>query len=193
MKLTLTIVLLSVFLTNVMSSSFRILETNSIISSNKFNCTGLPDHCECPYPCLEQVKNENYCIAKKCYKFNENLGKCEKSGTDHLVPLILQAIPLTGIFGSGFGNIGRWDWFGLYMGIVFGGCCFIIMASACCLCCDNSSEGPSIEEGKSCMKCASSCGVCIWATVIIIFYILGIVWTATEGGVLDADGCPLIF
>ena len=62
MKLTLTTVLFSVFLSTAMSSSlrFRILNTESIVDSPKFNCTGLPTKCECPYPCLEQVKNENY-------------------------------------------------------------------------------------------------------------------------------------
>ena len=194
MKQTLTIVLFSVLLSTAMSSSFRNQNTKSVDSIPKFNCTGLPDKCECPYPCLEQVKNENYCVAKKCYRFDENLGECKKSGKDHLAPLILQAIPLTGVFGSGFGNIGRWDLFGMYMGIVFGGCCFIIMASMCCFCCSNeSSEEVTIEDGKTCMKCASSFGTCIWAIVVIVFYILGIVWTATEGDVLDADGCPLIF
>ena len=194
MKQTLTIVLFSILLSTAMSSSFRNQNTKSIVSIPKFNCTGLPDKCKCPYPCLEQVKNENYCVAKKCYRFDENLGECKKSGRDHLAPLILQAIPLTGVFGSGFGNIGRWDLFGMYMGIVFGGCCFIIMASMCCFCCSNeSNEEVTIEDGKTCMKCASSFGTCIWAIVIIVFYILGIVWTATEGDVLDADGCPLIF
>ena len=68
------------------------------------------------------TKNENYCIPKKCYTFDTNLGQCKKSGTDHVVPLVLQAIPFTAVFGSGFGNIGRWDLFGMYMGILFGGC-----------------------------------------------------------------------
>ena len=196
MKQTLTIVLFSILLSTAMSESFRILNTKPVVSTSpKFNCSGLPDKCECPYPCLEQVKNENYCVAKKCYRFDDNLGECKKSGKDHLAPLILQAIPLTGVFGSGFGNIGRWDLFGMYMGIVFGGCCFIIMASlGCVCCCNNSSEEATIEEdGRSCIKCASTCGICMWAVVIVVFYILGIVWTATEGGVLDADGCPLIF
>jgi hypothetical protein len=197
MKLTLTTVLFSVFLSTAMSSSlrFRILNTESVVDSTKFNCTGLPNKCKCPYPCLEQVKNENYCIAKKCYTFDNNLGQCKKSGHDHVAPLVLQAIPFTAVFGSGFGNIGRWDLFGMYMGILFGGCCFLIMSAMCCLCCcnKNDDEMEIANDKESYMKCATSCGGCIWAIVILIFYILGIVWTATEGGVLDANGCPLIF
>jgi len=197
MKLTLTTVLFSVFLSTAMSSSlrFRILNVESVVDSTKFNCTGLPNKCECPYPCLEQVKNENYCIAKKCYTFDNDLGECKKSGHNHIGPLVLQAIPFTGVFGSGFGNIGRWDLFGMYMGILFGGCCFILIASACCLCCCNKSseEAEPLDDKEAFMKCATSCGGCIWGIVILVFYILGIVWTATEGGVLDADGCPLVF
>jgi len=199
MKLTLTIVLLSVFLSTAMSSSFRILNTKSAVAvdSPKFNCTGLPTKCECPYPCLEQVKNENYCIAKKCYTFDNNLGQCKKAGHDHVAPLVLQAIPFTAVFGSGFGNIGRWDLFGMYMGILFGGCCLILMGSACCLCCckekETDDEYSLMNDKESFIKCFGNCGACIWAIAILVFYILGIVWTATEGRVLDANGCPLIF
>lgn len=197
MKLTLTTVLFSVFLSTAMSSSlrFRILNTESVVDSTKFNCTGLPNKCKCPYPCLEQVKNENYCIAKKCYTFDNNLGQCKKSGHDHVAPLVLQAIPFTAVFGSGFGNIGRWDLFGMYMGILFGGCCFLIMSAMCCLCCCNKNDDDleAANDKESYMKCATSCGGCIWGIVVLVFYILGIVWTATEGGVLDANGCPLIF
>ena len=197
MKLTLATVLLSVFLSTAMSSSlrFRILNTESVVDSTKFNCTGLPNKCKCPYPCLEQVKNENYCIAKKCYTFDNDLGECKKTGHNHVGPLVLQAIPFTGVFGSGFGNIGRWDLFGMYMGIFFGGCCFIIMSAMCCLCCCNKNDDDleAANDKESYMKCATSCGGCIWGIVVLVFYILGIVWTATEGGVLDADGCPLIF
>jgi len=197
MKLTLTTVLFSVFLSTAMSSSlrFRVLNTESVVDSTKFNCTGLPNKCDCPYPCLEQVKNENYCIAKKCYTFDNNLGQCKKAGHDHVAPLVLQAIPFTAVFGSGFGNIGRWDLFGMYMGILFGGCCSIIMMGFCCLCCCNKKDDEMeiANDKEAYMKCAANCGGCIWGIVVLVFYILGIVWTATEGGVLDADGCPLIF
>jgi len=197
MKLTLTTVLFSIFLSTAMSSSlrFRILNTKTVLDGPKFNCTGLPTKCKCPYPCLEQVKNENYCIAKKCYTFDTNLGQCKKSGYDHVAPLVLQAIPITGVFGSGFGNIGRWDLFGMYMAVLFGGCCFLIMSAMCCLCCcnKNDDEIEVANDKESYMKCAVNCGGCIWAIILLVFYILGIVWTATEGGVLDADGCPLVF
>ena len=118
MKITLSIVLFATLLSNVYSTSFRtrVLERSPI----KYNCTGFPKKCDCPYPCLEQFEKQDYCIAKKCYKVDENLGQCKKSGTDHVAPLVLQAIPFTGVFGSGFANMGRWDLFGIYMGVLFG-------------------------------------------------------------------------
>ena len=35
----------------------------------------------------------------------ELLVYCKEEGIDHVAPLVLQAIPFTGIFGSGFGNL----------------------------------------------------------------------------------------
>ena len=100
----------------------RVLNSQDVSTEQRFNCSGLPTKCVCPYPCLEQYENRDYCIAKKCYEFDNDLGKCKKSGIDHTGPLVLQAIPITGMFGAGFGNMGRWDIFGMYMGIFFGGC-----------------------------------------------------------------------
>tara|TARA_Y100001936_G_scaffold240272_1_gene274458 strand:- start:16 stop:633 length:618 start_codon:yes stop_codon:yes gene_type:complete len=172
----------------------RVLNSQDVSTEQRFNCSGLPTKCVCPYPCLEQYENRDYCIAKKCYEFDNDLGKCKKSGIDHTGPLILQAIPVTGMFGSGFGNMGRWDIFGMYMGVFFGGCCFIIIASVCCLCCCNKSEDLApLNDKESFMKCATSCGVCAWAIVVIVFWIIGIVQIATEGRVLDSNGCPLVF
>ena len=79
-------------------------------------------------------------IAKKCYKFDENLGQCKKDGYDHVGPLVLQAIPVTGVFGAGFGNMGRWDLFGIYMSVLLGGCSFIVLTSVICACCCNSGR-----------------------------------------------------
>ena len=83
----------------------------------------------------------------------------------------------------------------MYMGILFGGCCSLIMSAMCCLCCCNKNDDDleAANDKESYMKCATSCGGCIWGIVVLVFYILGIIWTATEGGVLDANGCPLIF
>ena len=82
-----------------------------------------------------QKTGESYCVLKDCYKYDENLGECAQAGYHYGGPLALQAIPMTGVFGAGYGNIGRWDVFGMYMGITIGGCCFYISNIMCVFIC----------------------------------------------------------
>jgi len=156
------------------------------------NCTypSSPTKCVCPQACLEQVENTNYCKMKKCYTWDENLGKCDESGKDFVAPLVLQAIPFTGIFGSGFGNIGRWDIFGLYMGVLFGGCCSILIFMFALLACCPADEG---QDKETTLACLGYCGGLIWALGVLTLYVLGIYWTASPGAILDSAGCPLKF
>ena len=66
--------------------------------------------------CFTFDNSTKKCNAIDCWKWNSIEEKCEKAGKEWLPAMILQGIPLTGVFGSGFGNIGRWDIFGMYMG-----------------------------------------------------------------------------
>ena len=168
----------------------RILNSKTI---SQANCTyPVGSTCKCPYTCYEQVKNTKYCIAKKCYMYDENLGTCKETGKDHVGPLVLQAIPVTGIFGAGFGNMGRWDIFGIYMAALFGGCCYVLITSVVCAClCNNAEE--DITNNTEAVHCWSYCNGCLWTIGILVLYILGIVWTATPGMILDTNGCPLVF
>ena len=68
---------------------------------------------------MTQIGNTTNCSLKKCYAWDQDLGACKETGHNYVTPLVLQAIPFTGIFGSGFGNIGRWDLFGMYLGVSF--------------------------------------------------------------------------
>lgn len=151
--------------------------------------------CVCPGNCLTYYNSTGGCHPNDCWKWDSVKAECITSGKEYIPALVLQAIPLTGYFGSGFGNMGRWDLFGMYMGVLFGGCCSIIMMGFCCLCCcnKNDDELEAANDKEAYMKCATNCGACIWGIVILVLYILGIVWTATPGSVVDADGCPLIF
>ena len=160
-------------------------------TTNKVNCSFVDTVCKCPYSCYEQYKTENYCVVKKCYTYDENLGKCKQGGYHSTGPIVLQAIPFTGVFGSGFGNIGRWDLFGIYMGVFFGGCCSVILLSLCCLCVCPSGNEEGKKEGA--LMCFGQCGLCLWAVAILVFYILGLIWITTPGTILDRNGCPLIF
>jgi len=158
--------------------------------------------CECPYSCFEPDENNKHCVIKKCYEIEQSsivngepILSCKQIGKDHVAPLVLQAIPFTGIFGSGFGNIGRWDLFGVFMAILFGGCCALLIPAAICSCCLTTNDD-NLNELKL-VSCWVNCGGCLWIISILAFYILGIVWTATPGAILeyetDPRGCPLIF
>ena len=149
--------------------------------------------CICPGNCFTFDNSTKKCYAIDCWKWNSIEAKCEKAGKEWLPAIILQGIPLTGVFGSGFGNIDRWDIFGMYMGIVFGSCVFICIINCCCLVFNNAEDKEAIG------KVTTSCFTCIWAVVILAFWIWGIVvianrevdapWTSWDG---NSIMCPLI-
>ena len=55
----------------------------------------------CPGSCMELVNNNTKCILKKCYSWNKELNECEETGPKFVPALVLQAIPVTGVFGAG--------------------------------------------------------------------------------------------
>ena len=167
------------------AQSIRISPRNLNVLNEKVKCTYPSSSalCVCPGSCMTQVGNTTDCALKKCYAWNENLSACEETGKKFITPLVLQAIPFTGVFGAGFGNIGRWDLFGMYMGVLFGGCCFVALSTACCAACTNSGE----SEAQSLTACTS----CWYSIALTALYIWGIVKTATPGDILDGSGCPL--
>ena len=61
---------------------------------------------------MVQKPGESYCVLKDCYKYDENLGVCAQDGYHYGGPLALQAIPMTGVFGS-------WLWEYRKMGCVW--------------------------------------------------------------------------
>jgi len=143
--------------------------------------------CECPGTCMVADKNATVCDLKKCYGWDTNLGKCYEVGPKFVPAIVLQAIPFTGAFGSGFGNMQRWDIFGIYMAIVFGpvalllvGCCFAMFG-----CCSQN------EDGVDLCKCLYSCLGCVWGIGIVAMWIWGIVTIANKS-VLGPNGCPLV-
>ena len=140
--------------------------------------------CICPGSCMNQIGNTSYCELKKCYKWNENLEKCEDSGKDRISAIVLQSIPITGVFGSGFGNIGRWDIFSIYMIIIFGGC----FATCLCTCFCNYLNGADTKEAAT--IAGSKCCSILIAIAILVMWIWGIVMIANRN-VLDLNGCEL--
>lgn len=140
--------------------------------------------------CLKWNNITKGCHPIDCWKFNEITQQCEKAGKEFIPAIVLQSIPMTGVFGSGFGNIGRWDLFGMYMGIVFGPL-LLLCTILCCLMQDGMSEDLS--------KALSACIQCLYGVAVTGFWIWGIVviankqveapWTDYMGNKIM---CPLV-
>lgn len=164
--------------------------TESVNTYKRVNCSYVDSKCVCPYTCYEQMESENFCVAKKCYSYDSSLGQCKREGRNAIGPIVLQAIPFTGVFGSGFGNIGRWDLFAAYMSLTLGGCCFIMISASCFLClCPAGSD----DTKETAIMCWGKCSTCLWALGVLGFYVAGIVMISDPGVVVDGDGCPLIY
>lgn len=151
-------------------------------------------NCVCPAECLMYVNSTGGCHPINCWSYSEIKKECSEAGKEFVPALVLQSIPLTGVFGSGFGNMGRWDIFSTYMGVMFGGCCLI------CLCACIPAITNAEQDGSNTMsKLASGCTGCIWAIALLVFWIWGIVviankevdapWTDWQG---NSISCPLV-
>ena len=148
-------------------------------------------NCTCPANCLFYNSESNGCHPMDCWKYSDVLKTCNSAGKEFLPALILQIT--LGAFGSGFGNIGRWDIFGIFMGVFFGGCLFICFCG--CLCSALNKE----EDKESATHAGTKCGSCLWSLAVLIIWIWGIViiankdvlgsWTNYKG---EPILCPLI-
>ena len=154
-------------------------------------------NCVCPNTeCLMYNEKIDGCHPIDCWKWNSVKQSCEEAGKEMLGPIILQAIPFTGYFGSGFGNMGRWDIFGIYWIIIGSGCvltCFCGCLGRCAF------GGETTEEKDVGMKIGTKCGSCLFSIVITVMWIWGIVMIANkefDAPYLDWEGnnimCPLI-
>ena len=150
--------------------------------------------CTCPGKCLTYYNSTGGCHPNDCWKWDDVNDHCEVAGKDFVAPLVLQAIPFTGGFGSGWGNMGRWDIFGVYMAVVFGPLAIIMLGCCCAMggfCAQN-------EDRLECWSCLSHCFGCLWAVAITALWIWGIIaiankplapWTDWEGNAIE---CVLI-
>jgi hypothetical protein len=151
------------------------------------------ESCVCPGKCLtyiERPKNTSGCFPNDCWEWDSVNDNCVKSGKSFIPAIILQGIPFTGMFGSGWGNIERWDMFAIQMATVFGGCLLLCIFTCCLM--------GSSEDCKDCALCSGYCFIFLWAIAITILWIWGIVeiankpdapWTDWKG---DPIMCPLV-
>lgn len=140
--------------------------------------------------CLVWNNSSQGCYPIDCWKFNAITEKCERDGKPWLPAIILQSIPITGIFGSGFGNIGRWDIFGVYLGLLI----IPFALICCCMCYILSKEDISIDQGFA-FECCRSFLTCTWAFTVLFAWIYGIVAIASkniEAPWVSYDGTPIM-
>lgn len=130
--------------------------------------------CVCPAKCLMYSGETGGCHPMDCWSYSDIKDDCNEAGKEWLPAIILQGIPVTGVFGSGFGNIGRWDIFGTYMIIIFGGC----LATCCCGCICSACNKESDREAMTKVG-SNGCG-CLVSIAILVMYIWGIVVIANK-------------
>ena len=152
------------------------------------------DNCVCPANCLTYYNSTGGCHPNDCWKWSEVKDECAEAGKPFIPAIVLQAIPVTGVFGSGWGNIERWDIFNIYMAVVFGPLTIVILACCCAMggfCAQN-------EDRLACYNCLGTCLGCLWAVAIVALWIWGIVaiankpdapWVDWQG---DAIMCALV-
>jgi len=152
-------------------------------------------NCICPGNCLTYYNYTGGCHPNDCWKWDAVKGQCEEAGKPFVPAIILQGIPVTGIFGSGFGNMGRWDIFLNYMLYIFGGCLVICCLNMCCVVAHVTNEDEEEDDKPVCVKLLSQCGTCWWAIGILVMYIWGIVVIANkdvEAPWIDWQGNPIL-
>ena len=147
--------------------------------------------CICPAKCLMYSGETGGCHPMDCWSYSDIKDECNEAGKEFLPALLLQIF--LGAFGSGFGNIGRWDIFGTFMSVFFGGCLFVCCCGMCCHCINKKED----QEGATAL--GTKCGGCLWSLAISVMWIWGIVviankevkgeWTNYMG---DPILCPMI-
>jgi len=157
------------------------------------------------HKCLIWNNTTTNCEVKDCWKYDDTAG-CERAGAGFIPALVLQCIPFTGFFGSGFGNMGRWDIFNWYLMADFLIPTIFLCVVCCCWCwlCKPPEPGQepllggTSDPSAGFTILAGACG-CVWAVLLITMWIWGIVviagkqveapWTSYNG---DKIMCPLV-
>ena len=142
--------------------------------------------------CVKWDNNTQTCYNMDCWKYDSIKEECLQDGKSWLPAIILQSIPFTGVFGSGFGNIGRWDLFSMYIGIVFGP--LVLLCVVLCIIFSQDNYDNNIL-----VQCCYHFISCLYALTLITFWIWGIVVIASkevEAPWTDHAGktimCPLV-
>ena len=153
------------------------------------NCVKFENNtCECPGGCMKYNENRSNprCVLNNCWEWDIDKTECMENGPNFISAIVLQGIPFTGIFGAGFGNMGRWDLCGIAVAICFGPLVILFIWTCCLIFLSSTNEN---NENYT-AKCIGNCFGCIWGTVILGWYIYGIVVIANKQ-IKAPNGCPL--
>ena len=128
--------------------------------------------CICPGSCMDSVENE-YCLVRKCYQWDENLGKCDVDGNRSFAGSILMHIFL-GWVGGGVGYLHQWVWFGVWWGVIVGTVVLVMFMSILC--------------SKDCSECFSwLCGIALGLFIVITWIYLMVL--IAQKDLTGPDGC----
>ena len=155
------------------------------VKTSTVPCTsGSGTTCVCPGGCMTKPDNNtSHCTLKRCWEWNEDQSKCQGTGPKWIPAIVLQGIPFTGAFGSGFGNMGRWDLFGIGSCIWGGGFALLCIGLFVC-----ASKDDSKDDVGLCASCVSCYG-CLFSIAVLAYWIWGIVVIANKS-VDGPHGCP---
>jgi hypothetical protein len=204
LKIMLTLVFLGLYKVCAEEINFRGLQPiRGLQSIEKIPCIPGTNGTSCICPdksksdftgCLTYEESLNGCRPIDCWKWNKIKNQCEEAGKEFMPAIILQSIPLTGVFGSGFGNMGRWDIFTTYIIVIVGGCLFICCCGMGCACVSRQAE-----DSETFVKLGTQCGSLLFTIATVSLWIWGIVVIANkevEAPWWDWEGksifCPLI-
>lgn len=185
--ITICLLIASSVATNLRNTTIIIFNDIYSVPHNKYNSSkieikcksGFGNSCVCPGGCMLTPKNNTgLCTLKRCWSWNPDLTKCEGIGPTWIPALVLQGIPFTGVFGAGFGNMGRWDLFAIGSGIWGAG--FVIACLIVVITSRTSDDSGFI-----------SCYTCVFTCAVLVYWIWGIVTIANKS-IMGNNGCPFI-
>ena len=169
------------------------------IVTDYYNCDSIVNQtCICSKNCLSPVlvrdTNTSYCSIVKCWDIKDEV--CVKSGINFVAPLLLSLFPITQLFGINYAVIQRWDLTALQLSVTF-----VPIILFCCWVFgnikyklnqyENKNENYEINNDDYNIKNTSSCYSCCHSIIIIVFWVLSVVNTATPNKIKDGNGCYL--
>ena len=171
------------FNTTVLQKSFTNITSPPVLTFVPgIPCASVYPTCVCPGKCLYPIHNQT-CQPLDCWKWDTVKELCVEDGPSFTPAVVLQAIPFTGIVGAGFGNMGRWDLFGIAMGSIVGG-----IALVCCTALVLAMIHDEVSEGSQLVITCFGCILVVWICTYWIWGLVGIANKTLDGPIENWEG-----